>query len=84
MLWLILFLGCTTQAYITDNTDCNQDVIIHTLPYALSRDSGTSPIRVHYELGGLDLEPHLKDYFVDVMMKSSLSYLSKAISVNAI
>jgi hypothetical protein len=84
MLWLVFILAYVSTGYIVDNTDCNQDVTIRGLPYSLNRSGDKTPIRIHFELGSLEFEPHIHEYFVDTMMSSAKNYLSKALQVNAV
>ena len=80
MLWLALFsVLYATTGCVLDNTDAMLDVVIHKLPNSITRDATYEPLRIHFELGAVDLEPHLHEYLVETMVKSTKDYLGNAL-----
>jgi hypothetical protein len=84
MLLLAASLLSLAIGFVIDNTDNNLDNVIHVLPTALNRDSGFAPLRIHYELGAIRLNPTNQDKLTDTMIPSANSYLSAALSTRTV
>ncbi len=83
MLMLFLVLAIT-QGFVVENTENYPNYEIHRLPNPLSRSTTFANLRIHFELGAIQLDPVNQLLLTELMIPAAKSYLSAAFSTMSV